>query len=153
MFTQRFLERSCQSQKMVVLDTGTRNRRLGKYLELLESDNYHNNPLPSALEIEKSVVQMKGDKQSKQQHSANYYREKYGKSFSELVATDQMDAHNEKRMSYLDASAEDTSFPARHFCTVCGFESIYVCTQCGAKFCSLSCQAIHVESRCVKWLK
>lgn len=134
---------------MIILDTGTRNRRLRKYLELLESDNYQNNPLPTPSEIDRSIVQ---DNPPKQKRSANYYKEKYGRSFSELVAADQMNAHKEKRTSYLDASAEDTSFPARNFCSVCGFESFYVCIQCGAKYCSLACQAIHAESRCVRWM-
>ena len=39
----------------------------------------------------------------------------------------------------------------RKFCSVCGFESNYTCARCGMKFCSRKCNAVHTETRCLKF--
>ncbi|XP_022891724.1 SWR1 complex subunit 6-like [Olea europaea var. sylvestris] len=40
----------------------------------------------------------------------------------------------------------------RHFCTVCGFSANYTCIQCGMRFCSIKCRAIHNDTRCLKFV-
>lgn len=150
-----------QTKRIVTLDTASRNRRLRRYLEKLESDNHHSDPnadVPLVSDKRKAGFMKsleespeKENKPTKKQRPAKYYQEKYGQPFSQMVVMDQMDADNQKRMSYLDACAEDTSYPPRHFCAVCGFEAVYVCMQCGSRYCSLPCKAIHAETRCVKW--
>ncbi|KAF5097382.1 hypothetical protein D0Z00_002419 [Geotrichum galactomycetum] len=57
------------------------------------------------------------------------------------------------------AAARDTvlvlaappKYPLRlRLCSVCGFESKYVCARCGYRYCSLACDETHKETRCIK---
>ena len=54
--------------------------------------------------------------------------------------------------TYLTAAAAPpaTATP-RKFCSVCGFASCYNCARCGMKFCSRKCNAVHTETRCLKF--
>lgn len=38
---------------------------------------------------------------------------------------------------------------SRKFCMVCGYLGDYTCVRCGARSCSLRCQASHQETRCL----
>ena len=49
------------------------------------------------------------------------------------------------------AAAPPAATAARKFCSVCGFESKYNCARCGMKFCSRKCNAVHTETRCLKF--
>lgn len=55
--------------------------------------------------------------------------------------------------SYLKAAVGPPSSTCRrHFCTVCGFSSNYTCVRCGMRFCSIRCQTIHDDTRCLKFV-
>lgn len=55
--------------------------------------------------------------------------------------------------SYLTASTAPSAISApRKFCTVCGNLSSYKCTRCGNRYCCRKCYALHVETRCLKFL-
>ncbi|CAM9958225.1 unnamed protein product [Phaeothamnion confervicola] len=56
-----------------------------------------------------------------------------------------------RRPTYLTAAAAPSALPQRHFCSVCGYYGSYACTRCGARFCSLGCNAHHKETRCLKF--
>ena len=53
--------------------------------------------------------------------------------------------------NYLTAAAAPSVLPAKHLCTVCGFEGAYTCVRCGARFCSLRCLRPHEETRCIQF--
>jgi zinc finger HIT domain-containing protein 1 len=57
------------------------------------------------------------------------------------------------------AAARDTvlvlaappKYPLRlRLCSVCGFQSKYICARCGYRYCSLACDETHKETRCIK---
>lgn len=41
--------------------------------------------------------------------------------------------------------------PAFKLCSVCSFFSAYKCVRCGTNFCSLACNAIHKDTKCLKF--
>jgi hypothetical protein len=59
----------------------------------------------------------------------------------------------QEKLNYFSAMAAPSNFPARVFCSVCGFSSKYNCTRCGMKYCSIRCQATHKDTRCLKFLQ
>lgn len=145
MASNRFSCRLLENQRTVILDNGTRMRRLRNYLNSLEEDNHRSDIFVEETDLDSNSTE------SKQKRSATYYKEKYNRSFSQLVATDQMEAERDKRPSYMDAAVEDSKFPRRHFCNVCGYEAPYACIQCGVRFCSVGCKMIHNDTRCIRW--
>lgn len=44
-----------------------------------------------------------------------------------------------------------TSIAPRSFCELCGYWGRYKCLKCGAKTCSVECEAVHVADRCLKF--
>lgn len=44
-----------------------------------------------------------------------------------------------------------TSVAPRSFCELCGYWGRYKCLKCGAKTCSVDCEAVHVADRCLKF--
>ena len=44
-----------------------------------------------------------------------------------------------------------TSVAPRSFCELCGYWGRYKCLKCGAKTCSVECEAVHVADRCLKF--
>merc|ERR1712029_1205301 len=57
-----------------------------------------------------------------------------------------------KVINYISAQAPPSTKPLRHFCAVCGFnDRLYTCVVCGMKYCSLTCQETHRDTRCLKY--
>ncbi|EIE26018.1 hypothetical protein COCSUDRAFT_46459 [Coccomyxa subellipsoidea C-169] len=40
----------------------------------------------------------------------------------------------------------------RKWCSVCGFAAPYKCVRCGSRFCTRKCYAVHIETRCLKFV-
>ena len=40
----------------------------------------------------------------------------------------------------------------RRWCSVCGFAAPYKCVRCGSRFCTRKCYAVHMETRCLKFV-
>lgn len=53
--------------------------------------------------------------------------------------------------TYLSVTAQPSKQAGRFFCSVCGYWSKYSCTRCGLRYCSLKCQDVHKETRCIKF--
>lgn len=142
--------------KKRVIDETTRKRRQRKFMEILEADNYHDDP-HADLVMSKKIpkfeenLETRSTRNKKKERTAEYYQMKYRKNFQQLVEEDRIDAELNNRPSYLDAAAEDSKFPPRHFCAVCGFMSNYVCLTCGTRYCCIKCMNVHLETRCLKW--
>ena len=49
------------------------------------------------------------------------------------------------------AAGPSVTSTARKYCSVCGYASNYNCARCGMKFCSRKCNAVHTETRCLKF--
>jgi len=54
-------------------------------------------------------------------------------------------------VNFFSISAAASNLPARKFCSVCGLLSAYHCTRCGMKFCSVKCNEMHKDTRCLKF--
>ncbi len=53
--------------------------------------------------------------------------------------------------NYLSVQADPSIYPARHFCSICGYPGKYSCIRCGSKYCSIKCNKTHSETRCMKF--
>lgn len=154
--TSRGSTRLKEFDKRRILDETARKRRHRKLMEIYESDNYHDDP-HADLVMSKKIpkfeenLESRSSRTKKKERTAEYYQMKFRKTFQQLVEEDRIDAELNNRVSYLDAAAEDSKLPARHFCSVCGYKSKYVCITCGTRFCCIKCMNIHLETRCLKW--
>jgi zinc finger HIT domain-containing protein 1 len=41
--------------------------------------------------------------------------------------------------------------PPFKLCSVCSYMGPYTCVRCGSSFCSLACNAIHKDTKCLKF--
>ncbi|PHT49926.1 SWR1 complex subunit 6 [Capsicum baccatum] len=75
------------------------------------------------------------------------------KSFFELLNEANLESLPPQVPTYLKAAVGPPSSSSHcHFCTVCGFSANYTCVQCGMRFCSIKCQTIHNDTRCLKFV-
>ncbi|XP_067010712.1 zinc finger HIT domain-containing protein 1 [Anabrus simplex] len=140
------------SQKRV-LDEASRRRRARKALEALEQDNFHDDPHADLVMSKKvpkfqETLDNRGGRKKKAR-SAEYYKQRFRKTFAQLVEEDRN--YNPDPPNYMSAQAMPSKLPERHFCAVCGFPSNYTCIPCGARYCSIRCLGTHLDTRCLKW--
>ncbi|KAI1722785.1 HIT zinc finger domain-containing protein [Ditylenchus destructor] len=168
-------------EKPRVLDNFTKKRRLEKHLEILEKDNVQDDPhanitwhkaapkfADELLSPTGSVAKAQRKRNSidgPQQSTLNEIGSKKGKILRAKLTTtrfrktfDQMLEEEQKfkdqdpeAPTYSEVSAPPSAYPARKFCSVCGLFSKYTCVKCSAKFCSIPCKSVHVDTRCLKW--
>lgn len=135
-----------------VLDDAARHRRARKALEALEQDNFHDDPhadLVMSKKVPKFQETLERGGRKKKARSAEYYKQRFRKTFAQLVEEDH--AYNPDPPNYMSIQAPPSQFPERHFCAVCGFPSNYTCIPCGARYCSVRCVGTHLDTRCLKW--
>lgn len=56
------------------------------------------------------------------------------------------------RVRWRDIDGRESLRPRRKFCSVCGYQANYTCTQCLVRFCSVTCGNLHRETRCLKFI-
>ncbi|KAJ8923244.1 hypothetical protein NQ315_001800 [Exocentrus adspersus] len=139
--TLRGSNRLKEGDKRRVVDETSRKRRQRKVMELLESDNYHDDP-HADLVMSKKIPRFDD---SLEQRSTRT------KKRNQLVDEDRAEAEANKRVSYMDIQCEESPMPPRHFCAVCGFLGHYSCLSCGTRFCCIRCMDTHADTRCLKW--
>lgn len=145
-----------ESERQRIIDDSTRRRRLRKFLESLEADNYHEDP-HADLVMSKKVPKFDDNLESRtrskksKERTPEYYQNKYRKSFQQLVEEDRKEAEETGRVSYLDVAAPLSDVPPIYLCAVCGYESNYICVSCGTRLCQNKCFDTHYETRCLKW--
>lgn len=62
-----------------------------------------------------------------------------------------MDVNKQQHDGYLAATSEKSvHFPARRFCSICGYVSNYTCVKCGQRYCCVACYTTHEDTRCLK---
>ena len=151
--------RESMRQKVVnekkVLDCASRERRLERQLDSLEKDNFHDDPHANLIFINKKMLHVEGQEQPKlnknrkRKFRGDHFKQRFRKTFQNLVEDEaalERDAPN-----YFTCVAPPSNRPAKKLCSVCGFPSSYNCVQCGFKFCSIECQQVHKDTRCLKW--
>ncbi|KAJ0083783.1 hypothetical protein Patl1_31000 [Pistacia atlantica] len=97
--------------------------------------------------------QSKGTKRKTRQAKALEDARKAPRTFVELLHEANLESLPPHIPSYLRAAVgPPSSTSRRHFCTVCGFTASYTCVKCGMRFCSIRCQTIHDDTRCLKFV-
>eukprot|EP00177_Eucheuma_denticulatum_P005406 GFKZ01009831.1.p1 GENE.GFKZ01009831.1~~GFKZ01009831.1.p1 ORF type:complete len:192 (-),score=22.19 GFKZ01009831.1:652-1227(-) len=56
------------------------------------------------------------------------------------------------RVRWAEIEGRESLKPRRKFCSVCGYQANYTCTQCLVRFCSVTCGNLHRETRCLKFI-
>lgn len=149
--------RQKQNERIQILDEATRNRRQRKVLDALEKDNFQDLPsnIPEyRLQLNKKLQEkLSADTTSdetKRKRGKSESKLKYRKNFNQLIDEEQNQIED-KKVNYFSICVPASKFPARKFCSVCGFPSNYTCVQCGMRYCSNNCQLTHKDTRCLKW--
>jgi zinc finger HIT domain-containing protein 1 len=73
----------------------------------------------------------------------------------EMVLMDEPPFHKE-RDTFLSieapaASSTPGARPGLKLCSVCSYLSTYKCLRCGSNFCSIECNSIHKDTKCLKF--
>ncbi|CAH1125090.1 unnamed protein product [Ceutorhynchus assimilis] len=144
------------NEKRRVIDDSQRKRRQRKFMELLESDNYHEDPHADLVMSKKvpkfdNSLEQRTSRNKKKERTVDYYQFKYRKNFQQLVEDNRAEAELRNCPSYMDVQCKESQLPQRRFCAVCGFLGPYSCLSCGTRYCSLKCMGTHMDTRCLKW--
>lgn len=144
-----------ETERQRIIDDSTRRRRLKKFLESMQADNYHEDP-HADLVMSKKLPRFDDNLESrtrskKKDRSPEYYQIKYRKALQQMVEDDRKEADDSGRVSYLDVVAPSCEFPPVYLCAVCGYLSNYICISCGVRICQSKCFDTHFETRCLKW--
>jgi len=148
--------------KRVRLDTDQReevkqNARNAR-LESLENDNYQEEIQPDDEDFidgdDDDVLFKKRKKKQRKTAKELFIKKKkfLVRNFNTALEESVLETYPPHVPTYLSVAAGSSIFPARHFCSVCGYFSNYTCTQCGSRFCSVKCNATHKETRCLKFI-
>ncbi|XP_015920675.1 zinc finger HIT domain-containing protein 1 [Parasteatoda tepidariorum] len=151
MADKRESSRVKESNQRKVMDEASRRRRIKKALEVLEQDNFHDDPHAN-LVMHKNAPKFEETIESKKRRKLKTepFKQRFRKNFTALLE-DEVQFFTKDKTNYLTAKVPSSKYPERHFCAVCGFESAYTCVQCGTKFCSVRCHGVHQDTRCLKW--
>ena len=94
-------------------------------------------------------------KRKKNLNSQPKKKKKIRLSFEEILIRDvktiQNISKNDLFPNFLTMTADESRYPRRFFCCVCGFLSKYTCIRCGERFCSKKCGVLHKETQCLKF--
>lgn len=145
-------------------DANTRNRAAQARLDALENDNV----AADAGEPEegedmeeeegfsqpkKSVSTKRKTRQSKALERERQAVKKGTKTFNELLHEANLESLPPDVPSYLTAAVGPPKTASRRFfCSVCGFIAPYTCVRCGSRFCTIRCNTIHTDTRCLKFV-
>ena len=73
---------------------------------------------------------------------------KLRRTLDEVLAEVGMREGGAEAPNYWTATAGPCSHPPRRFCSVCGYSSHYTCVRCGMRYCCITCQKTHQDTRC-----
>ncbi|CAJ0572320.1 unnamed protein product, partial [Mesorhabditis spiculigera] len=150
-----------------IVDKAVRELRLKKQLELLQQDNFQEDPHSNVVigkhlpKFNDDLIELEGT-ESKRRRTAGRdargkkeWKPRVRKTFDEL--REEYNAVTEPKdvgyRAFEEAQMPPAQNPPRKFCNVCGLFSAYNCTKCGSGFCSIECQDVHKETRCMKWTR
>ncbi|XP_039355518.1 zinc finger HIT domain-containing protein 1 [Mauremys reevesii] len=131
-----------------ILDRATRQRRLNRQLEALETDNFQDDPHANLPQLVKRLPQFDDDAETgkkKKKTRGDHFKLRFRKNFQALL--EEQNLSTSEGPNYLTACAAPSSLPQRHFCAVCGLPSHYTCVSCGARYCCVRCLGTHQETR------
>ncbi|KAI7863892.1 hypothetical protein BDF14DRAFT_1839543 [Spinellus fusiger] len=140
-------------QTQIRHDPEVQQKYLKRQLESLEKDNHQSlNEVEGLISIALAAQEEEGLSLRKSRHKsarASIYSSKT--NLNVLLEDAQVQLSAVERPNYFTCNADPSNYPARYFCTVCGFISNYKCIRCGMNYCSVKCLGTHKETRCLKW--
>ncbi|KAK3845141.1 MAG: hypothetical protein J3R72DRAFT_488112 [Linnemannia gamsii] len=69
------------------------------------------------------------------------------KALNTLIQESGITIQSPQEASYLTVEMGPSRYPARSFCSVCGWRGLYSCTRCGLRYCGLLCLKAHQDTR------
>uniref|UniRef100_A0A5S6QSM2 HIT-type domain-containing protein n=1 Tax=Trichuris muris TaxID=70415 RepID=A0A5S6QSM2_TRIMR len=134
---------------------GARNEsRRREILENLEVDNYQSDP-HADFTWHKSIPRFEYGKkhklstgEKKLKRRLEQLKLRFRKPF-DLLIQESLPSWKPD-FNYLTVQAPSSRIPARKICFICGNIARYTCPKCGIQHCSLQCDEIHKETRCLK---
>ncbi|NXY90336.1 ZNHI1 protein, partial [Alcedo cyanopectus] len=133
-----------------ILDGASRQRRLSRQLELLENDNFGDDPqagLPRPGKRLPHFADTAETGKKKKKTRGDHFKLRFRKNFQALLWGSFGNLSAAEGPNYVSAGAGPSRLPQRHFCAVCGFPSAYTCVSCGARYCCGRCLATHQDTR------
>jgi len=140
-----------------VVDAETRRKRQKRQLASLDRDNFQDDPHHAMnLYVAKAKLpsftdNVDGSKKKRKVKLGDIFKHKAKRSFAALLEELQVENKDNSIPTYHTSVARPSKLPERHFCSVCGYLSKYVCVTCGMRYCSLECLKTHQDTRCMKW--
>ncbi|CAN8061658.1 unnamed protein product [Agarophyton chilense] len=77
--------------------------------------------------------------------------ERWNKPTHVAIKEEDLSARPKKMVPWAQMIVSSSSRPPRHFCSTCGYSAPYTCTRCFTRFCSVRCNEVHQETRCLKF--
>ncbi|KAK9464124.1 uncharacterized protein V1516DRAFT_669621 [Lipomyces oligophaga] len=69
---------------------------------------------------------------------------------SKKVLSNLLDEDNIGAAEIAAVTVGPSRYPGRHICSVCGYWGPITCIRCSARYCSMACEDVHRETRCLK---
>lgn len=163
------------ANRMKVMDFSAVQEARNRRLEALENDNYAAEQEALLLEGEEeydpgieSEDEMAGRKRNARPRKRKQRRrqrgqrdirldgmktgiEKWNKPTQAALEEENLSARPRLMVSSSQMVASPSSRPPRYFCSTCGYSAPYTCTRCFTRFCSVQCNLVHQETRCLKF--
>ncbi|KFD56119.1 hypothetical protein M514_02897 [Trichuris suis] len=136
------------------VSTENESRKRG-ILESLEMDNFQADP-HAEFTWHKSIPRFEDGRrhklstgERKLKRRLEQLRTRFRKPFETLIQESLISWKPD--FNYLSVQAPSSRIPPRKICFICGNTSRYTCPKCGIQHCSLECNELHKDTRCLKW--
>lgn len=130
-------------------NSSTKQRAVNRRIAELERENYHEN---ISIEIPKLFL-IPGNASKDKKNGNNRVGATVASRrimASKKTLTNYLDDDPSSASIYMGAVAPPSVYPSRSLCSICGYWGSIKCIRCGEKYCSLSCETTHRETRCLK---
>ena len=72
-------------------------------------------------------------------------------NLKKLIKEDNLEANTSVFPNFLTVRSHPSNYPGRKFCSICGLIAPYGCSRCRERYCSLKCQEIHRDIKCLNF--
>lgn len=140
-------------------DSATRQRAIRRRLNELDRENYNESHLRYEAPRVDVIIghlasngALQGKKKTSKQQSGRSGSTPATRKIlaSRKTLSNLMDDDPQGARSLSDLAVQPSKYPVKNLCGICGFHGIYSCVKCGLKYCSLTCDLTHKETRCLK---
>ncbi|KAG5519534.1 hypothetical protein PMAC_001689 [Pneumocystis sp. 'macacae'] len=119
----------------MTMDSNTQMRHINRHLAELERDNYND----VKIELAKNE-EFRSKKNNASVRRILLSRKTFAMHLDEAGTN----------TGYHLAAVGPSNKPPIRLCIICGYWGNYACNKCSERYCSKSCEVIHLETRCMK---